>query len=49
MCNFHGFKNDSIVLTNKGKKNQSQRDIVNIKDSTIQLREDEIRRGSVSW
>ena len=47
-CNFHGFKDDSFVITNKGKKNQRQRDIVNINDSTIQLREDGIKRVAVS-
>ena len=48
MCNFHGFKDNSIVLNNKGKRNQKS-GIVSMKDSKIQLGDDGVKRGAVSW
>ena len=47
MYNFHGFKDSSIMLASKSKKNKKC-DIVSIKDSTIQLKEEGLKRGAVS-
>ena len=48
-CNFNIYKDNFIVLIIKAKKNQSQRDVINMKDSTIHLREDGVKRRAVSW
>ena len=49
MCNFHGLKDNSIVLSNNGKNNERKRDVISIKYFRIQLREDGIKRGTVVW
>ena len=49
LYNFHGFKDNYIVFANKSKKNRNQRNIIIMKNSKIQNKEDSVKRGTVSW
>ena len=49
ICDFHGFKDNCVTLTNKSKNNKNQRNISSIINSAIQDEEDGVKRGALGW
>ena len=49
LFNFIEFKDDNILFTNKSNKNNNQRNIIIIANSTLQNEENFIKRGVLGW